>query len=87
MRLKYPSTGGAAPIVAPTQVPWGEKAFNAYLGADRSRWAEYDACELVRKRASSAHILIDQGMADNFLEAQLKPELFETACADAGHLD
>jgi S-formylglutathione hydrolase len=88
LHLKHPSTYKAcsafAPIVAPMQVPWGHKAFTTYLGEDRSTWAQYDACELVRKQASGAHILIDQGLADTFLEDQLKPELFETACVDAG---
>ncbi|MEE2527362.1 S-formylglutathione hydrolase [Hyphobacterium sp. HN65] len=88
LHLKHPGTyqtcSAFAPIVAPMQVPWGEKAFSAYLGEDRAAWAQYDACELVRQQASSAHILIDQGMADNFLEDQLKPDLFEAACAEAG---
>jgi S-formylglutathione hydrolase len=88
LHLKHPHTyrscSAFAPIVAPASVPWGEKAFNTYLGDDRSKWAEYDACALVRKHASGAHILIDQGLADNFLEEQLKPELFEAACAAAG---
>lgn len=88
LHLKYPETYNScsafAPIVAPIQVPWGIKAFTTYLGEDRNSWAEYDACELVRKQASKAHILIDQGLADNFLEEQLRPELFEAACAEAG---
>ncbi len=88
LHLKHPDTyrtcSAFAPIVAPTQVPWGTKAFTAYLGEDRTSWAQYDACELVRKQASNAHILIDQGLADNFLEEQLRPELFEAACAEAG---
>lgn len=88
LHLKHPGTyrscSAFAPIVAPMRVPWGIKAFTAYLGGDRSGWAQYDACELVRKKASDAHILIDQGLADTFLEDQLKPELFETACVDAG---
>ncbi|GJL96535.1 MAG: S-formylglutathione hydrolase [Hyphobacterium sp.] len=88
LHLKHPKTyktcSAFSPIVAPSQVPWGHKAFTAYLGEDRSNWAEYDACALMRKQASQAHILIDQGMADNFLEEQLKPELFEAACAESG---
>jgi len=88
LHLKHPdiyqTCSAFAPIVAPTQVLWGHKAFSAYIGDDRASWPEYDACELVRKRASKAHILIDQGLADNFLAEQLKPELFETACAEAG---
>ncbi|WP_420430786.1 S-formylglutathione hydrolase [Hyphobacterium sp.] len=87
LHLKHPDTyrtcSAFAPIVAPSQVPWGEKAFAAYLGEDRASWAEYDACALVRKHASEAHILIDQGMSDNFLKEQLRPELFEAACAAA----
>ncbi|WP_421785238.1 S-formylglutathione hydrolase [Hyphobacterium sp.] len=81
---RYRSCSAFAPIVAPMQVPWGKKAFSAYLGKDRSAWAQYDACALVRKQASKAHILIDQGMADNFLEDQLRPELFEAVCAESG---
>ena len=88
LHLKHPGTyrscSAFAPIVAPAQVPWGIKAFTAYLGEDRTSWAQYDACERVRKQASDAHILIDQGIADNFLEEQLRPELFEAACAEAG---
>ena len=88
LHLKHPETyktcSAFAPIVAPSQVPWGHKAFTAYLGEASSKWAEYDACELVRKQASKAHILIDQGLADNFLEEQLRPELFESVCAETG---
>ncbi len=73
-----------APIVAPSQVPWGQKAFKAYLGEDEAKWAHYDATELVKTAPSSAHILIDQGTADNFLEEQLKPHIFEQACATSG---
>lgn len=88
LHLKHPETYKSAsafsPIVAPAQVPWGHKAFTAYLGKDRAAWAQYDACALVANHASKAHILIDQGDADQFLEEQLKPELFETACKEAG---
>ncbi|MBB4658292.1 S-formylglutathione hydrolase [Parvularcula dongshanensis] len=80
----YRSVSAFSPIVAPSQVPWGHKAFGAYLGEDRAKWAQYDASELVRERPSQAKILIDQGVADGFLEEQLKPELFEAACAEAG---
>ncbi|WOI54753.1 S-formylglutathione hydrolase [Parvularcula sp. LCG005] len=81
---RYRSVSAFSPIVAPSQVPWGQKAFSTYLGDDRTAWAEYDACELVAKAPSSASILIDQGEADQFLEEQLQPELFEAACAEAG---
>jgi S-formylglutathione hydrolase len=73
-----------APIVAPSQVPWGQKAFSAYLGEDRSAWAHYDATELVAAHRFDGTILIDQGDADKFLERELRPGLFEAACARAG---
>jgi S-formylglutathione hydrolase len=81
---RYRSVSAFAPIVAPSQVPWGEKALSRYLGADRQSWANYDACELVRRQTFPGTILIDQGDADPFLQTQLKPELFDQACAEAG---
>ncbi|WP_366554706.1 S-formylglutathione hydrolase [Aquibaculum sediminis] len=83
-RERWQSVSTFAPIVAPMQVPWGQKAFTGYLGDDRSTWEAYDASALVRARPSGAEILIDQGTADNFLSEQLRPELFEQACRDAG---
>ena len=80
----YKSVSAFAPIVAPSQVPWGEKALAGYLGADRASWWQYDACELIRDGARIPDILIDQGKADNFLEEQLKPDLLREACAAAG---
>lgn len=81
----YASVSAFAPIVAPTQVPWGQKAFSGYLGDDRSAWARYDATELVKNGARTPNtILIDQGSADDFLEDQLRPHLFEEACRDGG---
>ena len=81
---KFKSVSAFSPIVAPTQVAWGQKAFKGYLGDDSEQWQEYDSCALVRKNPSSAKILIDQGMADEFLEAQLTPEFFEQACESSG---
>lgn len=81
---RYRSVSAFAPIVAPSRVPWGEKALPRYLGEDRGTWADYDASELVRKHSFPGTILIDQGEADQFLEKQLKPELFDQACAEAG---
>jgi len=81
---RYRSVSAFAPIVAPSEVPWGLKALPRYLGDDRSSWAQYDACQLVRKQTFPGTILIDQGEADQFLEGQLKPELFDQACAEAG---
>ncbi len=80
----YQSVSAFAPIAAPTQCPWGEKAFNGYLGADRAAWAGHDATELVKSGRKAPPLLIDQGLADNFLAAQLHPHLFEAACAQAG---
>jgi len=80
----YRSVSAFAPIVAPSQCPWGEKAFGGYLGSDRAAWAEYDATELIAKRGWHSEILIDQGSADDFLESQLKPELFQKACEATG---
>lgn len=88
MHLRYPqlfkSVSAYAPIVAPTQVPWGHKVLSAYLGDDRENWRDYDACELVARGASDVEILIDQGTDDEFLADQLKPELFVEACRQAG---
>lgn len=88
MHLKHPglfkSVSAFAPIVAPSSVPWGKKAFTGYLGEDDSAWADYDATKLVAAAPSDAHILIDQGSADQFLDEQLRPSLFEKACKEAG---
>lgn len=88
LHLKHPDTyktvSAFSPIGAPSQVPWGQKAFSAYIGDNTSDWAQYDATELVAKLASSATMLVDTGDADPFLEEQLKPELFINACEAAG---
>ncbi len=81
---RFASVSAFAPIVAPTQCPWGEKAFSHYLGPDREGWAQYDSCALIRAGAAQLPILVDQGEADNFLEQQLKTSLLEAACADRG---
>ncbi len=80
----YRSISAFSPIVAPSQVPWGEKAFAGYLGKDRQSWADYDATALVLSGRKSGGILIDQGDADQFLMEQLRPELFASACQTAG---
>ncbi len=83
---KFRSVSAFAPIAAPSQCPWGKKAFGAYLGADESDWAAYDASALMRglQQPFPGGILIDQGDADQFLAEQLYPEVFEAACAAAG---
>ena len=82
---RYASVSAFAPIVAPSQVPWGQKAFAAYLGDDRAAWHSYDATALVASASERLPLLVDQGDADEFLNAQLKPELLQAACAAAGH--
>ena len=81
---QYRSVSAFAPIVAPSQVPWGHKAFGSYLGADREAWLPYDATYLVQQSPRRGEILIDQGLADKFLAEQLRPELFEEACRRSG---
>lgn len=82
-RRKYRSLSAFAPIVAPSQVPWGEKAFTGYLGPDRERWEEYDATALILSgHFFAGDILIDQGTADSFLERELRPQLFVDACRE-----
>jgi S-formylglutathione hydrolase len=81
---RFASVSAFAPIAAPMNCPWGERALEAYLGPDRSAWREYDACALMDDGARVAEILVDQGEADPFLAEQLKPELLEAACDRAG---
>lgn len=81
---QYRSVSAFAPICAPTQCPWGEKALGGYLGPDRNVWRQHDAAALIGERGFDKPILVDQGLADNFLAAQLKPEQLEAACAQAG---
>lgn len=82
---RYRSVSAFSPIVAPTQVPWGQKAFKAYLGDDVEAWEQYDAACLIEGASQRLPILIDQGDADSFLAQQLKPELFQAACDAASH--
>jgi len=82
---RYRSVSAFSPIVAPTQVPWGQKAFAAYLGDDRETWKAWDTVELVRQAREQLPLLVDQGDADEFLQGQLKPELLQAAAAEAGH--
>jgi S-formylglutathione hydrolase len=82
---RYHSVSAFSPIVAPTQVPWGQKALSAYLGDDTEAWQAWDAVALVRTATERLHLLIDQGDADEFLSSQLRPDLLQAACADVGH--
>ena len=82
---RYQSLSAFAPICNPLACPWGEKAFTGYLGSDRSRWAEWDACALIAQAAEKLPILIDQGDRDDFLALQLKPENLQAAASGADH--
>jgi len=86
LALRHPdifkSVSAFAPITAPSHCPWGQKAFSAYLGSDHSQWAQHDASALMRERKTPFPdgILIDQGLDDQFLETELLPHHFESAC-------
>lgn len=82
---RYRSVSAFSPVVAPSRVPWGEKAFTAYLGDDRETWKTWDACELVATARERLPLLVEQGEADGFLEEQLKTHLLAEACERAGH--
>lgn len=84
LAIKYPhlyhSVSAFAPICAPSQCPWGEKAFHHYLGPDRTLWQEFDACQLLASRSWQRSILVDQGTEDPFLQHQLKAQHLEAVC-------
>ena len=88
LALRHPGMFGSvsafAPVAAPSQCPWGEKAFTRYLGEDRAAWAAHDATELIRSGARAPSLLVDQGLGDKFLDTQLRIDEFETACREAG---
>jgi len=84
---RFRSLSALAPICAPTRCPWGEKAFSGYLACDRSEWLAHDASALMQSQTAPpypAGILVDQGLADQFLAEQLHPDLLEAACRAAG---
>ena len=81
---RFRSVSAFAPIVAPSQVPWGQKALTGYLGSDREAWRKHDAVALIQGGAFVDEILVDVGDKDPFIENELRPELLEGACADAG---
>ena len=80
----YRSVSAFSPICAPSQVPWGKKAFAGYLGEDDEGWRDYDATELIRSGRRTSRILIDQGDADDFLQSQLRPDILQAACDEQG---
>ena len=82
---RYRSVSAFSPIVAPSQVPWGRKAFAAYLGADPEAWRRWDACALLASATQRLPLLVDQGADDPFLDEQLRPQLLQAACEAASH--
>ena len=82
---RYRSVSAFSPIVAPSQLPWGQKALAAYLGEDRDAWKAWDACELIATASERLPLLVDQGGADEFLDTQLQPERLRAACDAVGH--
>jgi S-formylglutathione hydrolase len=72
-----------APIASPINCPWGQKALGGYIGPDQAAWREYDSCALIEDGKRVPELLVDQGLADNFLAPQLKPDLLAAACAKA----
>ena len=82
---RYRSVSAFSPIVAPSKVPWGEKALTAYLGDDREAWKAWDACDLVKRASGKLPLLVDQGGDDEFLDSQLRPQLLQAAAVAAGH--
>jgi len=81
---RFRSVSAFSPIVAPSQVPWGQKALAGYLGEDSAAWRPYDAVALIEDGARVPELLVDTGSADQFLDVQLRPELLEAACRNAG---
>ena len=81
---RFRSTSAFAPIVAPSHVPWGQRALGGYLGDDVRAWQQHDAVALIEAGARVPELLVDIGDADPFLDQELRPELLEQACADAG---
>jgi S-formylglutathione hydrolase len=80
----FRSVSAFAPIVAPSQVPWGQKALGGYLGDNQAAWRKHDAVALVEDGARLSELLVDVGDSDTFIEKELRPELLERACAAAG---
>jgi S-formylglutathione hydrolase len=81
---QFRSVSAFAPIVAPSQVPWGQKALTGYLGDDPSAWRKHDAVALIEDGARLPDLLVDVGDADPFIEKELRPQLLERACSAAG---
>ena len=84
---RYRSVSAFSPIVNPSKVPWGQKAFSAYLGGDKTAWKQYDSCGLMAASAGSLQLpaLVDQGLSDDFLPEQLQPQALLNAAEASGY--
>jgi S-formylglutathione hydrolase len=82
---KYRSISAFSPISNPVNCPWGQKALGLYLGDDQEAWAAYDSSELLRRATEQLPLLVDQGLADNFLTEQLRPETLDDAATESGY--
>lgn len=82
---KFRSVSAFSPIVAPIHNEWGRKAFSGYLGTNQETWKQYDACELIKQTNNNIPILVDQGMADEFLTDYLQPERLQAVCQEQNH--
>ena len=81
---RFRSVSAFSPVVAPIEVPWGQKALSKYLSEERAAWRKYDACALIADGARVPELLVEQGTDDQFLEEQLRPQLLSDACEKAG---
>ncbi|KQT11606.1 S-formylglutathione hydrolase [Ramlibacter sp. Leaf400] len=81
---RFRSVSAFAPISSPSEVPWGQKAFGGYLGEDRAAWKEHDAVALIERGGRLPALLVDQGLADQYLDSQLRPDRLEQACRSGG---
>lgn len=82
---RYASVSAFSPIASPMSAPWGQKAFEAYLGSDKEQWAKWDAVELLRSAEERLALLVDVGGGDEFLHQQLKPHLLLAVCKEVDH--
>lgn len=82
---RYRSVSAFSPIVAPSQAPWGQKAFSAYLGDNPQDWKQYDTFELIKSAAERLPLLVHQGLGDEFLDRELRPDLLKDVCDATNH--
>ncbi|MEL6369564.1 MAG: S-formylglutathione hydrolase [Pseudomonadota bacterium] len=81
---RFKSVSALAPIASPINCPWGQNALPRYIGDNKGVWRQYDACALIEDGHRVPEIMVDQGLNDEFMNSQLKPDLLERACSDHG---